>query len=415
MTPSGAERTDESPTESEAEWLDAQRRPLLKTLGVGAVLSLSSGLATARSNDASDAAAADGTEPNGTAIDPYYGLAIPDADAVSGDQSPDHEVELHTDEPDDPENPDRPPFFHFEPTGIHVDTGDVVQFTVDSPDHTITAYHPAQGFQQRVPDGVPPFSSPVLSLGGAWLYEFTEAGLYDVYCGPHHVLGMVMRIVVGDLESDDVPAYEDTFEGSDDPPLLPPFSKAFLEHELNATNEANEGCEWSWLTPQEILDAPSLDPATIQERSEVPFGDVLADIDRFADGVSGHDDADEAGPTVQVRDHPEYGAVLVGPDEMTLYMFDQDTQGEPTSACDETCADAWLPLIDGDPVAADEVRADLEPFERASGEPQVMANGWPLYGFAQDDEPGDARGQGVNDAWWVLDPDGEPIRSRPDE
>ncbi|WP_249361361.1 plastocyanin/azurin family copper-binding protein [Haloterrigena sp. H1] len=297
MTPSDTERTEESLTESEAELVDARRRPLLKTLGAGAILSLGSGLATAQNRNESDAAPTDGTEPTTAGIDPYYGLATPDAKTVPGNRQPDHEVELRTNEPANPENPDRPPFFHFNPTGIHVSTGDVVQFTADSPDHTITAYHPAQGFQQRVPDGVPPFSSPVLNVDGAWLYEFTEPGLYDVCCGPHHVLGMAMRIVVGDLEPGDIPAYEDTFEGSEDPPLLPPFSKAFLERELNATNEANEGCEWSWLTPQEILDAPALDPATIQDLGAVPFEDVLADIDRFADGVSEHGNADDAGPT----------------------------------------------------------------------------------------------------------------------
>lgn len=34
---------------------------------------------------------------------------------------------------------------------------------------------------------------------------------------------------------------------------------------------------------------------------------------------------------------------------------------------------------------------------------------------AADDGPGDASGQGVGDAWWVLGPDGTPIRSTSDE
>jgi plastocyanin len=50
--------------------------------------------------------------------------------------------------------------FHFEPSGLSVQCGDIVQFTYESPNHTISPYHPGQGFQQRVPDGVPPFSSP---------------------------------------------------------------------------------------------------------------------------------------------------------------------------------------------------------------------------------------------------------------
>ncbi|WP_254766039.1 plastocyanin/azurin family copper-binding protein [Salinilacihabitans rarus] len=409
------ERPDDSFDEPITDWFDFERRPLLKSLGAGVALSLGSGLATARGDDhaVSTAPATGGSDAGG--IDPQYGFAVPDVEEIPESLVPDHEVELHTEEPEDPENPDRPPFFHFDPVGIHVSAGDVVQFTSLSPDHTITAYHPAQGFQQRVPDGVPPFSSPVLTIGSAWLYEFTEPGVYDVYCGPHHVLGMSMRIVVGDLAADDLPEYADTFEGSDEPPLLAPFSKAFLEHELNATTEGNEDCEWAWLTPQEILDAPALDPATVRDRGTVPFADVLADIDRFADELPDHDEADETAPTVQIRDHAEYGEILVDSDEMTLYMFDQDTQGAAESACYDDCADAWPPLTADAAVAGDDVTADLRTFERETGETQVTANGWPLYLFARDDAPGDVRGQGSNGVWWVLGPDGTPIRSEPND
>ncbi|MBZ6496339.1 plastocyanin [Haloterrigena longa] len=274
------ERTEESLDNPLNKRFDFERRPLLKLLSAGTMLSLGTNTAIASGDESNGS---DDEATSSRRIDPQYGFATPDATAVPENLEPDHVVELHTDEPDDPNDPDRTPFFHFDPSGIHVNAGDVVQFTPESPDHTITAYHPGVGFQQRVPDGVPPFSSPVLSIDSAWLYEFTEAGVYDLYCGPHHVLGMSMRIIVGDLTEEDIPDYEDTFEGSQDPPLLAPFSREFLEHELNETNDANEGCEWSWLTPQEILDADVLDPETIQDRGTVPFRDVLADIDRFAD------------------------------------------------------------------------------------------------------------------------------------
>ncbi|MFB6137242.1 MAG: hypothetical protein ABEJ42_02730 [Halobacteriaceae archaeon] len=55
--------------------------------------------------------------------------------------------------------------------------------------------------------------------------------------------------------------------------------------------------------------------------------------------------------------------------------------------------------------------ADLTTFERADGDVQVAANGWPLYYYADDAAPGDATGQGAGDAWWVLAPDGTPRRS----
>lgn len=117
-------------------------------------------------------------------------------------------------------------------------------------------------------------------------------------------------------------------------------------------------------------------------------------------------------PTVRVRSHPGLGDVLVGSEGMTLYMFDQDTQGEGASTCSGGCTDNWPPLtVDDDPVAGSGVGADLSTFEREDGSTQVAANGWPLYYFTPDEAPGDVNGQGVNDAWWVLRSDGNPVRS----
>lgn len=247
------------------------RRTVMKILGVGTALSFGTGNTLATHE-----------EPHPPHIDSHYGYSTPDATEIPTKLEPDHVVELHVVPPDPPQ----PPLFHFEPSGLSVDSGDIVQFTFTSPDHTITAYHPAHGFQRRVPEQAPPFSSPVINAGGAWVYQFETEGLYDMYCGPHHILGMVMRIVVGDLNEDDVPDYEDTFEGEEGPPpLLPPFSKEGLEEELHHITAFiegdNENCEWVWLTPKEILDTDALDPANIQgEDGGVPFDDVLDDIDR---------------------------------------------------------------------------------------------------------------------------------------
>ena len=121
---------------------------------------------------------------------------------------------------------------------------------------------------------------------------------------------------------------------------------------------------------------------------------------------------DDEGATVQVRSHPDHGEILVGPEEMTLYMFDQDEEGAGESTCYEGCAESWPPLVAADePSAGTDVTAELSTFERDDGERQVAAGDWPLYYFAADEEPGDAEGQGVNDVWWVLAPDGTPMRS----
>ena len=39
------------------------------------------------------------------------------------------------------------------------------------------------------------------------------------------------------------------------------------------------------------------------------------------------------GPTLDVREDPDLGEYLVGPDDMTLYMFDKDERGEMESYC----------------------------------------------------------------------------------
>ncbi len=46
---------------------------------------------------------------------------------------------------------------------------------------------------------------------------------------------------------------------------------------------------------------------------------------------------------------------------------------------------------------------------RSDGSVQVTYGGWPLYFFAGDEAPGDINGQGVNDVWFVVAPDGTMI------
>lgn len=150
----------------------------------------------------------------------YIGLSLESVDELSDDIQPDYEVELVTEFPENSDGEDsdeteddvegrntdendRPlPDFYFEPTGLAVESGDIVQFTLSSPDHTVTAYHPDIGRQRRVPEGVPVFSSPVLADETFWLYRFDEAGVYDLLCAPHEIFGMVMRIVVDGSEED---------------------------------------------------------------------------------------------------------------------------------------------------------------------------------------------------------------------
>lgn len=269
MTTENNDTTAESTRGPVDGWPSFERRPLLKALGVGATLAAGGGVA-AGSGAESD------SEENDDLIDPVYGYPTADPESVPSEVQPDHEVELHSEFPEDFENPDRPSLFHFEPSGLEIEAGDVVQFTFTNPNHTITAYHPQHGWQQRVPEGTPPFSSPVVQQDGAWFYRFEREGLYDIYCGAHSVFGMAMRLVVGDMDEDSVPAYEDTFEA--EPPLFPPLAPEFLSIELNAVSEQNEDCEWVWPTDRLVLDTDVLDPMNIQDEGAVSFGAVADEL-----------------------------------------------------------------------------------------------------------------------------------------
>lgn len=103
------------------------------------------------------------------------------------------------------------------------------------------------------------------------------------------------------------------------------------------------------------------------------------------------------------------GEILVDGDGNTLYMFTPDDQGDST--CYGECADTWPP-VSGDLASAGEGidAALVGTVERDDGSTQATYNGWPLYYFAPDSAPGDTQGQGVGGVWFVLGPDGEPIR-----
>lgn len=103
------------------------------------------------------------------------------------------------------------------------------------------------------------------------------------------------------------------------------------------------------------------------------------------------------------------GQIVVDGDGMTVYMFDSDTQGSGKSTCEGQCAQNW-PAVTTEGDAApqlDGVTGEVGTITGVDGATQVTLNGWPLYYFAGDAAPGDVKGQGVKDVWWVLSPAGE--------
>ena len=86
--PTDEDGDHDASTESSLEIPSVGRRPLLKALGVGAALSVGSGVA-----------AADHDTPHPSHIDSHYGYATPDADDIPKKLEPDHTVELHVGAP----------------------------------------------------------------------------------------------------------------------------------------------------------------------------------------------------------------------------------------------------------------------------------------------------------------------------
>jgi predicted lipoprotein with Yx(FWY)xxD motif len=112
--------------------------------------------------------------------------------------------------------------------------------------------------------------------------------------------------------------------------------------------------------------------------------------------------------TVMVADS-DLGEILVDGEGRTLYLFTPDEAGEPT--CYDACAEAWPPLLAEGEITVGEGLddSDYSTATRTDGGEQVKVGTWPLYYFANDAAPGDTNGQGLNNVWYVVSPEGEAI------
>jgi predicted lipoprotein with Yx(FWY)xxD motif len=116
--------------------------------------------------------------------------------------------------------------------------------------------------------------------------------------------------------------------------------------------------------------------------------------------------------TIRTSQH-QLGTLLTDASGRVLYLFTRD---EPNrSNCVDRCAQLWPPVITvGAPSAGEGANAGLlGTITRAEGYTQVTYNGKPLYYYAQDEKPGDARGQNFNNVWFVVSATGEAIMTAP--
>jgi predicted lipoprotein with Yx(FWY)xxD motif len=133
---------------------------------------------------------------------------------------------------------------------------------------------------------------------------------------------------------------------------------------------------------------------------------------------------DAAGPvTVQLGEHEEYGQILTDDAGRSLYLFvseaaeaSDDTMGEGVRAnaapCTEGCLVNWPPLVATEVTAGEGLDPELLYVGELDGRMQVFYNGWPLYYFANDVEPGDVNGQGLGgggNLWYLVGAEGNAV------
>jgi predicted lipoprotein with Yx(FWY)xxD motif len=111
-----------------------------------------------------------------------------------------------------------------------------------------------------------------------------------------------------------------------------------------------------------------------------------------------------SGSTVSARDVPGIGTALTSPDGKTLYFSDQEADG--TIRCKDACVSFWMPLTVSTgttPTAGTGVTGKVATVSRPDGSVQVTYDGKPLYVFAEDGGPGDAKGNGFKDTFSGTD------------
>ncbi|MFI2104236.1 hypothetical protein ACH436_13150 [Isoptericola sp. NPDC019693] len=131
-----------------------------------------------------------------------------------------------------------------------------------------------------------------------------------------------------------------------------------------------------------------------------------------ATGSSSGDGSGSAGPLATADS--DLGTIVVDGQGMTVYYYTPDEPGSGTSACTGECLAAWPPVHAGSGTPEVQgVTAEVGTITGNDGEPQVTLDGRPVYLYAGDAAPGDVAGQGLQDIWWVVAPDGSEITTMP--
>ncbi|MCE8424606.1 MAG: hypothetical protein J5U17_02380 [Candidatus Methanoperedens sp.] len=98
------------------------------------------------------------------------------------------------------------------------------------------------------------------------------------------------------------------------------------------------------------------------------------------------------------------GNYIVDDKGKTLYLFARDVNGD--SKCTDGCLNTWpIFYMEKISVSSGLGSSDFGTITRDDGKKQTTYKGWPLYYFSGDLNPGDLKGEGVNNIWFIARPD----------
>ena len=167
---------------------------------------------------------------------------------------------------------------------------------------------------------------------------------------------------------------------------------------------------------------PQETPTPAEEEAQEPTGvettanqeDQAGPAEEMGEEQAAGEQVGQEVARVTVSQKEPYGDYLTDARGQSLYMFMADSKGQTT--CFGACANAWPPLTtEAKPVAGEGAKEQmLGTIERKDGTMQVTYDGWPLYYYAPDQQPGDTKGQdveGFGAEWYLIGPDGQKIEA----
>ncbi len=116
-----------------------------------------------------------------------------------------------------------------------------------------------------------------------------------------------------------------------------------------------------------------------------------------------------ASSTVGTRTIDPVGAVLIGSNGRTLFYLSTETS--TSIQCTGACTSTWTPYVvakASSPTKPASVHGSLSTTTRPNGAMQVTFDGHPVYFYAGDSGPGQAKGLGIEGTWFVLSTTSSP-------